>query len=93
MPCPVRRSSAVLPANAGSLFAAPVIPQPPSASLGVGRLEKRVVAREADGTGAMLIRPMAHVSLTIDHHVIDGHRTGARRSAVVETLERWPIDG
>ncbi|HEX8239117.1 MAG TPA: 2-oxo acid dehydrogenase subunit E2 [Allosphingosinicella sp.] len=77
----------------GSLFAAPIIlNQPQSAILGVGKLEKRVVVREVGGTDAILIRPMAYVSLTIDHRVVDGHQTNAWLTRFVEVLEGWPDD-
>ena len=77
----------------GSLFAAPIIiNQPQSAILGVGKLEKRVVVREVGGVDAIQIRPMAYVSLTIDHRVVDGHQTNAWLSRFVEVLESWPID-
>jgi 2-oxoglutarate dehydrogenase E2 component (dihydrolipoamide succinyltransferase) len=75
----------------GSLFAAPIIiNQPQSAILGVGKLEKRVVVREVGGQDAIQIRPMAYVSLTIDHRVLDGHQTNAWLSRFVELLEGWP---
>lgn len=74
----------------GSLLATPIIiNQPQSAILGVGKLEKRVVVREVGGADAMLIRPMAYVSLTIDHRVLDGHQTNAWLTRFVETLETW----
>ncbi|MGE3397527.1 MAG: dihydrolipoamide acetyltransferase family protein [Sphingomonas sp.] len=77
----------------GSLFAAPIIiNQPQSAILGVGKLEKRVVVREIGGVDAIQIRPMAYVSLTIDHRVVDGHQTNAWLSRFVEVLESWPLD-
>ncbi len=77
----------------GSLFASPIIiAQPQSAILGVGKLEKRVVVREVDGVDTIQIRPMAYVSLTIDHRVLDGHQTNTWLSAFVEHLERWPPD-
>jgi 2-oxoglutarate dehydrogenase E2 component (dihydrolipoamide succinyltransferase) len=77
----------------GSLFAAPIIiNQPQSAILGVGKLEKRVVVREAGGVDTIQIRPMAYVSLTIDHRVVDGHQTNAWLSRFVEVLESWPLD-
>ena len=77
----------------GSLFASPIIiAQPQSAILGVGKLEKRVVVREVDGVDTIQIRPMAYVSLTIDHRVLDGHQTNTWLSAFVEHLERWPAD-
>jgi 2-oxoglutarate dehydrogenase E2 component (dihydrolipoamide succinyltransferase) len=77
----------------GSLFAAPIIiNQPQSAILGVGKLEKRVVVREVGGADAIQIRPMAYVSLTIDHRVVDGHQTNGWLSRFVEILESWPSD-
>ena len=77
----------------GSLIAAPIIiNQPQSAILGVGKLEKRVVAREVDGIDTIQIRPMAFVSLTIDHRVIDAAQTNAWLSRFVEVLETWPAD-
>jgi 2-oxoglutarate dehydrogenase E2 component (dihydrolipoamide succinyltransferase) len=77
----------------GSLFATPIIiAQPQSAILGVGKLEKRVVVREVAGQDAILIRPMAYVSLTIDHRVVDGDQTNAWLSRFVEVLESWPLD-
>lgn len=78
----------------GSLLATPIIiPQPQSAILGVGKLEKRVVVREVDGVDAIQIRPMAYVSLTIDHRVVDGHQTNAWLTSFVAAIEGWPIDG
>ncbi len=74
----------------GSLFAAPIIiSQPQSAILGVGKLEKRVVVREAGGVDTIQIRPMCYVSLTVDHRVVDGHQTNAWLTAFVDTLEAW----
>ena len=76
----------------GSLFAAPIIiNQPQSAILGVGKLEKRVVVREVDGVDTIQIRPMAYVSLTIDHRALDGHQTNAWLTEFVQTLEAWPL--
>ncbi|HMC91361.1 MAG TPA: 2-oxo acid dehydrogenase subunit E2 [Allosphingosinicella sp.] len=77
----------------GSLFASPIIiARPQSAILGVGKLEKRVVVREIDGTDTIQIRPMAYVSLTIDHRVVDGHQTNAWLSRFVDVLETWPAE-
>lgn len=75
----------------GSLVASPIIiNQPQSAILGVGKLEKRVVVRDIAGADAMVIKPMAYVSLTIDHRVLDGHQTNAWLTHFVKTLETWP---
>jgi 2-oxoglutarate dehydrogenase E2 component (dihydrolipoamide succinyltransferase) len=75
----------------GSLLAAPIIlHQGQAAILGIGKLEKRVVVREVGGQDAILVRPMAYVTLTIDHRVVDGHQTNAWLSRFVEILETWP---
>jgi 2-oxoglutarate dehydrogenase E2 component (dihydrolipoamide succinyltransferase) len=75
----------------GSLLAAPIILHAGQAAiLGVGKLEKRVVVRTVDGQDAILIRPMAYVTLTIDHRVVDGHQTNAWLSRFVAILEQWP---
>jgi 2-oxoglutarate dehydrogenase E2 component (dihydrolipoamide succinyltransferase) len=75
----------------GSLLAAPIIlHQGQAAILGVGKLQKRVVVREAEGEDAILILPMAYVTLTIDHRVVDGHQTNAWLTRFVETIENWP---
>jgi len=75
----------------GSLLAAPiVIHQGQAAILGVGKLQKRVVVREVDGDDAIVILPMAYVTLTIDHRVVDGHQTNAWLTRFVEILEGWP---
>ena len=74
----------------GSLLAAPIILHAGQAAiLGVGKLEKRVVVREIGGQDAILIRPMAYVTLTIDHRVVDGHQTNAWLTRFVEVLESW----
>jgi len=71
----------------GSLLAAPiVINQPQSAILGVGKLEPR--ARVTAG-GTIEPRPMAYVTLTIDHRVLDGFQANAFLSSWVETVEQW----
>jgi 2-oxoglutarate dehydrogenase E2 component (dihydrolipoamide succinyltransferase) len=75
----------------GSLLAAPIIlHQGQAAILGVGKLEKRVVVREIGGQDAILVRPMAYVTLTIDHRVVDGHQTNAWLTRFVEIIESWP---
>jgi 2-oxoglutarate dehydrogenase E2 component (dihydrolipoamide succinyltransferase) len=75
----------------GSLLAAPIIlHQSQAAILGVGKLEKRVVVREVEGEDAIVILPMAYVTLTIDHRVVDGHQTNAWLTRFVQILESWP---
>jgi 2-oxoglutarate dehydrogenase E2 component (dihydrolipoamide succinyltransferase) len=75
----------------GSLLASPIILHAGQAAiLGIGKLEKRVVVREVNGQDAILIRPMAYVTLTIDHRVVDGHQTNAWLTRFVEIIENWP---
>ena len=74
----------------GSLIAAPiVIPQPQSAILGVGKLERRPVARERSGKEVVEVRPMCYVTLTIDHRVLDGYQANAFLARWVEEIEGW----
>jgi pyruvate/2-oxoglutarate dehydrogenase complex dihydrolipoamide acyltransferase (E2) component len=52
----------------GSLFSTPIIHQPQIAILGVGAVQKRAVVINE----AIAIHPMAYLSLSFDHRVIDG---------------------
>jgi 2-oxoglutarate dehydrogenase E2 component (dihydrolipoamide succinyltransferase) len=75
----------------GSLLAAPIILHNGQAAiLGIGKLQKRAVVREIDGEDAVVIRPMAYVTLTIDHRVVDAHQTNAWLTRFVAVLESWP---
>ena len=75
----------------GSLLASPIIlHQGQAAILGVGKLQKRVVVLEQKGSDVIAIRPMAYVTLTIDHRVVDGHQTNAWLSRFVDIIENWP---
>jgi 2-oxoglutarate dehydrogenase E2 component (dihydrolipoamide succinyltransferase) len=77
----------------GSLLASPIIiNQPQSAILGVGKLQKRTVVLSENGADTIAIRPMAYVTLTIDHRVIDAFQTNAWLTRFVEVLESWPAD-
>jgi len=78
----------------GSLFATPIINQPQAGILGVGALQKRVVAvesRDAAGTvtDSIAIRPMVYLTLTFDHRILDGALADAFLGKVVETLQTW----
>ena len=74
----------------GSLLAAPIVlHQGQAAILGIGKLEKRVVVRQVGGEDAIVVRPMAYVTLTIDHRVVDGHQTNAWLTRFVEIVEGW----
>jgi 2-oxoglutarate dehydrogenase E2 component (dihydrolipoamide succinyltransferase) len=74
----------------GSLLASPIIiNQPQSAILGIGKLQKRAMVRETDGRDTIEIRPMAYITLTIDHRVLDAHQCNTWLGRFVETLEGW----
>jgi len=74
----------------GSLVATPVIiNQPQSAILGIGKIEKRVVVRELEGEDVITVRPMAYVTLTMDHRALDAYQTNRFLSRFVEVLEQW----
>jgi 2-oxoglutarate dehydrogenase E2 component (dihydrolipoamide succinyltransferase) len=74
----------------GSLIAAPiVIPQPQSAILGTGKLERRPVARMRGEKEMAEVRPMCYVTLTIDHRVLDGFQANAFLTRWVQEIEGW----
>lgn len=73
----------------GSLIATPIINQPQSAILGIGKLEKRVVVVEENGKDATEIKPMVYVTLTIDHRALDGFQANRFLTRFVEVLESW----
>jgi 2-oxoglutarate dehydrogenase E2 component (dihydrolipoamide succinyltransferase) len=73
----------------GSLIATPIINQPQVAILGVGKMEKRLVIVEEQGRDAMHIKPMAYVTLTIDHRALDGFQANAFLGRWVEVLANW----
>jgi 2-oxoglutarate dehydrogenase E2 component (dihydrolipoamide succinyltransferase) len=74
----------------GSLLAAPIIiPQPQSAILGLGKLEKRAVVIEHDGADEIVVRSRCYATLTIDHRVMDGSRANRFLQAFTEQLSGW----
>ncbi len=73
----------------GSLIATPIIFQPQVAILGIGKLTKRVVVIESNGVDALQIRPMAYITLTIDHRAMDGFQANDFLSKFVDALARW----
>jgi 2-oxoglutarate dehydrogenase E2 component (dihydrolipoamide succinyltransferase) len=73
----------------GSLIAAPiVINQPQVAILGVGRVQKRAVVVEDGAQDRVVVRPMAYVTLSIDHRALDAFQTNRFLTALVEALEQ-----
>jgi 2-oxoglutarate dehydrogenase E2 component (dihydrolipoamide succinyltransferase) len=74
----------------GSILAAPiVINQPQVAILGVGKVERRVIAQQVDGEDVIRVRPMCYLTLTIDHRALDAFQANAFLASVVRTLEQW----
>jgi len=74
----------------GSLLAAPiVINQPQVAILGVGKVERRVVAFDAQGAEAIGVRSKCYLTLTIDHRALDAFQANAFLTHVVKALEQW----
>ena len=73
----------------GSLIATPIINQPQSAILGIGKMQKRVVVAEVNGQDCIQIQPMIYVTLTIDHRALDGFQANKFLTAFVDVLENW----
>ncbi|MBP6806234.1 MAG: 2-oxo acid dehydrogenase subunit E2, partial [Chloroflexi bacterium] len=69
----------------GSLFATPIINQPQCGILGVGKIEKRV---KVVGD-AIAIRPLAYVSFTFDHRILDGASADYFVAAIKDKIENW----
>jgi 2-oxoglutarate dehydrogenase E2 component (dihydrolipoamide succinyltransferase) len=75
----------------GSLFGTPVINQPQVAILGVGAVEKRpIVATDADGNDAIVIKTMCYFAITYDHRLVDGADADRFMIELKKTLETDP---
>jgi 2-oxoglutarate dehydrogenase dihydrolipoamide succinyltransferase (E2 component) len=74
----------------GSLFATPIINQPQAAILGVGVIQKRAVVVSHETLGDVIaIRPMAYLTLTFDHRILDGAIGDYFLGKLIETLQNW----
>ena len=71
--------------TSGSLLGTPIINQPQCAILGVGKIEKRVKVIN----DAIAIRPLAFVSLTFDHRILDGKGADDFMVTFKDALENW----
>lgn len=69
----------------GSLFAMPIINQPQAAIMGVGKIEKRIKIID----DAIAIRPLAYVTLTFDHRILDGATGDFFMQTFKEIIETW----
>jgi pyruvate dehydrogenase E2 component (dihydrolipoamide acetyltransferase) len=65
------------------LFVTPLINHPEVGILGVHRIAPRPVVRDDE----IVVRPMANISVTFDHRVVDGARAAAFTLAVIARLE------
>lgn len=80
----------------GSLIGTPIINQPQSGILGVGAIVKRPVVRSTtpsllpDADDAIVIRPMAYLSYSFDHRLLDGASADAFVAEIKQRLEAWP---
>lgn len=68
----------------GGLFATPILNPPELGILGVHRMKERPVVKD----GAIVVAPVAHLSLTFDHRFIDGDLAARFLYAVIERLEQ-----
>ncbi|HET9674166.1 MAG TPA: dihydrolipoamide acetyltransferase family protein [Gaiellaceae bacterium] len=65
------------------ILVTPLINQPEVAILGVHRIAERPVVRD----GAIVARPMGHISVTFDHRALDGKRAAEFGLDVIRGLE------
>lgn len=83
--------------TAGSLLATPIINQPQAGILGIGAIQKRpiVISRGASllpgPDDFIAIRPMAYLSFTFDHRVLDGAGADGFLAAVKQFLENYRL--
>jgi 2-oxoglutarate dehydrogenase E2 component (dihydrolipoamide succinyltransferase) len=68
----------------GSIFGLPIINQPQVGILGLGTIVKRPVVID----DMIAIRPIAHVSLSYDHRIVDGADASRFLSVVKRELEK-----
>jgi pyruvate dehydrogenase E2 component (dihydrolipoamide acetyltransferase) len=67
----------------GGVLAAPIINHPEVAILGVHKIAKRPAVRD----GAIVIRDLMNLSISVDHRVVDGYDAARFVAAIKEALE------
>jgi pyruvate dehydrogenase E2 component (dihydrolipoamide acetyltransferase) len=78
------------PGQFGAVFGLPIINQPNSAIMGVGGISKQpMVVTDNDGTDAIAIRSVVHLTLGYDHRLIDGAVADQFMALVKKNLENW----
>jgi 2-oxoisovalerate dehydrogenase E2 component (dihydrolipoyl transacylase) len=81
--------------TSGSMFAIPIINQPQAGILGIGAVQKRAVVVSRghpllpDPEDAIAIRPMAYLSFTFDHRILDGRDADRFLAAAKRFLEDY----
>jgi 2-oxoglutarate dehydrogenase E2 component (dihydrolipoamide succinyltransferase) len=74
----------------GSLFATPIINQPQCGILAIGAIQKRVVVISDEELGdSIAIRPMAYLTFTFDHRILDGAVADYFLGKIVDVLQNW----
>jgi 2-oxoisovalerate dehydrogenase E2 component (dihydrolipoyl transacylase) len=76
------------PGTLGSLFSTPIIVQPQAAILSMEAVVKKPVVID----DAIAIRPMMNLSLSLDHHILDGLSATRFLATVKKGLETFPVD-
>lgn len=71
----------------GSLLSTPIPNHPQSAILGLHAIQRRPVAREAEGAERVVVRPMMYAALTYDHRAIDGREAVLFLRRIKEFIE------
>ena len=76
------------PGQLGAQFGLPIISQPQVAILGVGSVDKRPVVVD----DAVVVRPMAYLTLGFDHRLIDGAVADHFMADVKHEIEHFSVD-
>ncbi|CQD06648.1 dihydrolipoamide acetyltransferase [Mycobacterium europaeum] len=72
----------------GALFDTPIINQPQTGILGTGAVVERLVPVRGDGNALRIeVRPMAYLSISYDHRIVDGADAAGFLNAVKGRLE------
>lgn len=77
------------PGNYGAVIGTPIINQPQTAILGVGRIAKQPKVITVDGSDLIGIRNMGMLALSFDHRLIDGATADMFMADLKKTLESW----
>jgi len=80
------------PGRQGNLYGFAIINQPQVGILRMGEIVKRPVVRDADGSDAIVGRPMMHLALSYDHRAVDGAPANGFLYRIRELLEEAEFD-